>query len=161
MTISIGQELRQRKKHNIQMIFNGATVFFKRGEIDAAYDSLIKLQGMAAAFHLVDDALYRYATDAADTLAQFLAQPDTHDFTAWALFKACKVLAGLKGALDADNEHLDQLLEVNTDIPDDFVARCKASFTDALLNELEYQGYHSPTFDRLIALRNSYTKPAT
>lgn len=100
----MGPELRRQKLQQIKGTFNRATVFYKEGEIDAAFDGLVKLQGMAAAFHGVDDALYRYTTDTADTLAQFLAQPDTRDFTAWALFRACKALAALKGSLEANGE---------------------------------------------------------
>lgn len=100
----MGPELRRQKLQQIKEAFNRATVFYKEGEIDAAFDGLVKLQGMAAAFHGVDGALYHYTTDTADTLALFLAQPDTRDFTAWALFRACKALAGLKGPLEANDE---------------------------------------------------------
>ena len=36
------------------------------------------------------------------------------------------------------------------------MARCKASFTDALIHELESSGHNSPAFDRLIQLRGAW-----
>lgn len=62
----------------------------------------------------------------------------------------------LEGLFTTLCQRLEQLTQVRTDLPDDYVARCKATFTDQLLTELEGQGYHSPAFDRLIALRDAY-----
>jgi len=45
---------------------------------------------------------------------------------------------------------------VRTDLPDDYVASCKATFTDSLIQELEARGHHSPAFDRLIQLRDAW-----
>lgn len=62
----------------------------------------------------------------------------------------------LEGLFTTLCQRLEQLQELHTDLPDDYLARCKATFTDSLLNELERQGHHSPAFDRLITLRDAY-----
>lgn len=62
----------------------------------------------------------------------------------------------LEGLFDSLLQRLSHLQEVRTDYPCDYMARCKASFTDALIHELEARGHHSPAFDRLIQLRDAW-----
>ncbi|MGF2736447.1 hypothetical protein [Marinobacter sp. DUT-1] len=62
----------------------------------------------------------------------------------------------LEGLFDTLAQRLGQLCDVRTDHPCDYLARCKAGFTDALINELEARNYHSPAFDRLIQLRDAW-----
>ncbi|MGQ7300610.1 hypothetical protein [Marinobacter nauticus] len=64
--------------------------------------------------------------------------------------------ATLEGLLSNLLQRLSHLQEVRTDYPCDYMARCKAGFTDALIQELEASGYHSPAFDRLIQLRDAW-----
>src|SRR5690554_8137166 len=58
--------------------------------------------------------------------------------------------ATLEGLFDTLRRRLSQLQEVRTHYPCDYVARCKADFTDALIQELEALGYQSPAFNRQI-----------
>lgn len=62
----------------------------------------------------------------------------------------------LEGLLDTLLQRLNHLQDVRTDYPCDYLARCKAGFTDALIHELEASGHHSPAFDRLIQLRDAW-----
>jgi hypothetical protein len=62
----------------------------------------------------------------------------------------------LEGLFDNLLHQLSHLQEVRTDYPCDYMARCKAGFTDALIHELEASGHHSPAFDRLIQLRDAW-----
>ena len=62
----------------------------------------------------------------------------------------------LEGLLTTLVDRLSQLRDVRTDYPCDYLARCKAGFTDALIHELEASGHHSPAFDRLIQLRDAW-----
>lgn len=62
----------------------------------------------------------------------------------------------LEGLFDTLAQRLGQLRDVRTDHPCDYIARCKAGFTDALIHELEARGHHSPAFDRLIQLRDAW-----
>lgn len=62
----------------------------------------------------------------------------------------------LEGLLDTLAHRVGQLLEVRTDYPCDYLARCKAAFADSLINELEASNHHSPAFDRLIQLRDAW-----
>jgi len=62
----------------------------------------------------------------------------------------------LEGLFTTLADRLGQLQEVQTDYPCDYLARCKASFTDHLIHELEARGYHSPAFDRLTRLRDAW-----
>lgn len=62
----------------------------------------------------------------------------------------------LEGLFDNLLPRLSHLQEVRTDYPCDYMARCKAGFTDALIHELEASGHHSPAFDRLIHLRDAW-----
>ncbi|MBL3826568.1 MULTISPECIES: hypothetical protein [unclassified Marinobacter] len=62
----------------------------------------------------------------------------------------------LEGLFDNLLHQLSHLQEVRTDYPCDYMARCKAAFTDALIHELESSGHHSPAFDRLIQLRDAW-----
>ena len=62
----------------------------------------------------------------------------------------------LEGLFDNLLHQLSHLQEVRTDYPCDYMARCKAGFTDALIHELEARGYHSPAFDRLTRLRDAW-----
>lgn len=66
------------------------------------------------------------------------------------------LIPALEGLFTTLSQRLEQLRELNTDLPGDYVDRSKSAFTDALLIELERQGYHSPGFDRLIALRDAW-----
>ncbi|MDC0664363.1 hypothetical protein [Marinobacter sp. SS21] len=68
----------------------------------------------------------------------------------------CAPIPALEGLFTTLSQRLEQLRELNTDLPGDYVDRCKSAFTDALLIELERQGYHSPEFDRLLALRDAW-----
>ncbi|WP_165857008.1 hypothetical protein [Marinobacter sp. JSM 1782161] len=56
------------------------------------------------------------------------------------------------------SQRLEQLPQVRTDLLDDYLARSKSAFTDALLTELERQHCHSPAFDRLITLRDAWDR---
>jgi len=67
-------------------------------------------------------------------------------------------LDALEGLFDALAVHLARLPEVKTRFPCDYLARCKASFTDSLIQELEARNYHSPAFDRLICLRDAWDR---
>ncbi|ERP96349.1 hypothetical protein Q666_04940 [Marinobacter sp. ES-1] len=62
----------------------------------------------------------------------------------------------LEGLFDTLLQRLNHLQEVRTDYPCDYLARCKAGFTDALIQTLEARGHHSPAFDRLIQLRDAW-----
>lgn len=62
----------------------------------------------------------------------------------------------LEGLLHTLAERMAQLSHLRTDHPCDYLARCKASFTDSLIQELEASGYHSPAFDRLTRLRDAW-----
>ncbi|MDF0749907.1 hypothetical protein NLU14_06655 [Marinobacter sp. 71-i] len=62
----------------------------------------------------------------------------------------------LEGLLDTLLQRLNHLQDVRTDYPCDYLARCKAGFTDALIHELEASNHHSPAFDRLIQLRDAW-----
>ena len=62
----------------------------------------------------------------------------------------------LEGLLTTLVDRVSQLRDVRTDYPCDYLARCKAGFTDALIHELEASGHHSPAFDRLIQLRDAW-----
>lgn len=64
----------------------------------------------------------------------------------------------LEGLFDSLLQRLSHLQEVRTDYPCDYMARCKAGFTDALINELEAAGYHSPAFDRITQLRDAWDR---
>lgn len=68
----------------------------------------------------------------------------------------CAPIPALEGLFTTLSQRLERLPELRTDLPGDYVDRCKSAFTDALLNELERQGYHSPAFERLIRLRDAY-----
>ena len=62
----------------------------------------------------------------------------------------------LEGLFNTLADRLGQLQEVRTDYPCDYLARCKATFTDQLIHDLEARGYHSPAFDRLTKLRDAW-----
>lgn len=62
----------------------------------------------------------------------------------------------LEGLFNTLLQRLNHLQEVRTDYPCDYLARCKAGFTDALIQTLEASGHHSPAFDRLIQLRDAW-----
>ena len=62
----------------------------------------------------------------------------------------------LEGLFEALTQRLTQLRQVRTDYPCDYLNRCKAGFTDSLINHLEASNYHSPAFDRLIQLRDAW-----
>ena len=64
--------------------------------------------------------------------------------------------ATLEGLFDTLRRRLSQLQEVRTHYPCDYVARCKADFTDALIQELEALGYQSPAFNRLTEVRDAW-----
>lgn len=90
--IIIPPALRQEKHQHIRVVFDGALHSFHQGEDDTGFDGLIKLQGMAAAFHGLDHSLHQYASDCVTTLMQFLNQRDQPDFTTWAIGQACQAL---------------------------------------------------------------------
>lgn len=62
----------------------------------------------------------------------------------------------LEGLFTTLADRLGHLQDVRTDYPCDYLARCKATFTDHLIHELEARGYHSPAFDRLTRLRDAW-----
>ncbi|GGY83615.1 hypothetical protein [Marinobacter zhanjiangensis] len=62
----------------------------------------------------------------------------------------------LEGLFTLLADRLGHLQHVRTDYPCDYLARCKATFTDQLIHELEARGYHSPAFDRLTRLRDAW-----
>lgn len=62
----------------------------------------------------------------------------------------------LEGLLTTLVERLSHLRDIRTDYPCDYLARCKAAFTDRLIQELEASNHHSPAFDRLIQLRDAW-----
>lgn len=64
--------------------------------------------------------------------------------------------AALEGLFESLLQRLSHLQEVRTDYPCDYMARCKAGFTDALIQQLEASGHHSPAFDHLIQLRDAW-----
>ncbi len=53
--------LRELKKHQIRTLFNLAIKWLDAGDRDTAFECLIKIQGMMAAFHDLDSNLYAYA----------------------------------------------------------------------------------------------------
>lgn len=64
-------ELKEQKKNHVRVVFDGAIRLLDTGERDAAFDSLHKLLGMKAAFHLIDEDLHQFAKLAADALIQY------------------------------------------------------------------------------------------
>jgi hypothetical protein len=53
--------LRELKRHQIRTLFNLAIKWLNAGDRDSAFECLIKIQGMMAAFHDLDANLYAYA----------------------------------------------------------------------------------------------------
>jgi len=53
--------LRELKRHQIRTLFNLAIKWLDAGDRDTAFECLIKIQGMMAAFHDLDANLYAYA----------------------------------------------------------------------------------------------------
>ena len=53
--------LRELKRHQIRTLFNLSIKWLDAGDRDTAFECLIKIQGMMAAFHDLDANLYAYA----------------------------------------------------------------------------------------------------
>ncbi|GGY83629.1 hypothetical protein [Marinobacter zhanjiangensis] len=53
---------RELKKHQGRTLFNVAIHFLDNGDRDTAFECLIKIQGMKAAFDQLDSTLCAYAT---------------------------------------------------------------------------------------------------
>ena len=66
------------------------------------------------------------------------------------------IAQALEGLFHSLLHQLSPLQEVRTGYLCDYMARCKAGFTDALIHELEASGHHSPAFGRLIQLRDAW-----
>lgn len=69
--------LREQKKEHIRVVFDLAVALLDAGERDAAFDSLNKLLGMQAAFHLIDDELHQFARLAVDAFVVYVQATET------------------------------------------------------------------------------------
>ncbi|WP_203142659.1 hypothetical protein [Marinobacter mangrovi] len=145
------------KQAAIDNAHNVALTLLAHGETDAAFDSLCKLEGLRDAYRDLNDDLYQSAEAAhADLLERLRRTPKPVSVPFQGPRPTPTPLLALEGLFTTLSQRLDQLTQVRTDLPDDYLARSKASFTDALLTELERQHYHSPAFDRLITLRDAW-----
>ncbi|MEQ5835479.1 hypothetical protein [Marinobacter sp. NFXS9] len=146
------------KRQIIENVHSVGVTLLKHGERDAAIDSAIKLEGMVDAYEGLDNTLYNAAFEARSELLQRILHNEKQGRAGQQPDRVTTRIAAqaLEALFFGLCQCLDQLKEVRTDLPDDYVARCKASFTDGLLNEFERLGYHSAAFDRLITLRDAW-----
>lgn len=130
-----------------------------RGEVDAAFESLRKLEGFREAYRDLDDDLYRAADAAHADLLECLRRASQ---SVSAPFQDSRLapspVPALEGLFTTLCRNLDPLSRVRNDRPGDHVVRSKADFVDALLDELERRNYRSPAFDRLITLRDAVVR---
>lgn len=149
---------RDTVRNGINSAHHVGHMLLQHGERSAAIDSTIRLAGMRDALEGLDNTLYTVALDAHTDLLGHITQHPTEPVSTTFQSPTSEPapIPSLEGLFTTLCQRLDQLTQVRTDLPGDYMARCKANFTDALLTELEGQGYHSPAFDRLITLRDAW-----
>ncbi|WP_203142680.1 hypothetical protein, partial [Marinobacter mangrovi] len=148
---------RVSQRDAIETVHKIGVNLLNHGERSAAIDSAIKLEGMRDAFEGLNNTLHQAAGEAQQDLLNRIQQAAKNDSVPFQGPRPTPTpLLALEGLFTTLSQRLDQLTQVRTDLPDDYLARSKASFTDALLTELERQHYHSPAFDRLITLRDAW-----
>ncbi|MGQ7275471.1 hypothetical protein [Marinobacter sp. V034] len=149
---------RDTVRNGINSAHHVGHMLLQHGERSAAIDSTIRLAGMRDALEGLDNTLYTVALDAHTDLLDQITQHPTEPVstTFQSPISEPAPIPSLEGLFTTLCQRLDQLTQVRTDLPGDYMARCKANFTDALLTELERQHYHSEAFDRLITLRDAW-----
>lgn len=70
--MTMSPELMEQKKKGVRVVFNSAIHDLDTGRTDPAFESLHKLLGMQAAFHLLDDDLYDYAELAVKVFVEYV-----------------------------------------------------------------------------------------